>query len=61
VRTNSIQKHLFYGALLVVVFLGSLSSVFRDDFETKVVSVVCASILFVIASLLYLQRHRALP
>ena len=60
-ESRRIQKHLFYGALLVWVFIGSLSSVFRDDVEAKVVSVICASILFVLASLHYVQRHRALP
>lgn len=58
--TRLIQKHLFYGTFLVLVFLGSLSSVFREDFEAKVVSVACASILFVLAALHYVQRHRAL-
>ena len=52
----SIQKHLFYGTILVLLYLGSLSSVFRDDDEAKVVSVVCATMLFALSVLYYLSR-----
>ena len=55
------RKHLLYGTLLVCAFLGSVSSVFRDDFAAKVVSVVCASILFTGAALYYVRHHRSLP
>lgn len=56
-----IRKHIFYGTLLVCLFLGSLSSVFRDDFSGKAVSVVCATILFAISVTHYVWRHRSQP
>ena len=55
------QKHMFYGTLLVLLFLGTLSAVFRADFGSKVVTVVCASILFAIAVVHYVWRHRSFP
>ncbi len=60
-ETRVIRKHLFYGTLLVFLFLGSLSSVFRGDMPAKVVSITCASILFFLAARYYAHRHRALP
>jgi hypothetical protein len=59
-KPSLIQKHLFYGTLLVLIFLGSLSGVFRTDTEAKVVSVVCATILFGLAMVLYLRRNGTL-
>jgi hypothetical protein len=56
-----IQKRLFYGTLLIIVFLGSLSSVFRAELEAKLVSVVCSGILFVFAALYCFRGRRALP
>ena len=58
---NGFQKHLFYGTLLVLLFLGSLSAVFRTDFEAKVATVVCASILFVTSIAHYVSRNRSFP
>ena len=52
----AIQKHLFYGTILVLLYLGSLGSVFRDDFEAKVVSVSCATVLFALSVLYYVRR-----
>ena len=52
----TIQKHLFYGTMLILGYLGSLGSVFRDDFEAKVVSVACATVLFALSVLYYLRR-----
>jgi hypothetical protein len=60
-RSSSLNKHLFYGTMLVLLFLGSLGAVFRDDVEGKVVTVVCATVLFLIAILSYVRRHRLLP
>jgi hypothetical protein len=60
-RSNGFQKHLFYGTVLVLLFMGTLSSVFRADVEAKMVSTACASILFLIAIMQYVQRHRSLP
>ncbi len=57
-QTSSIQKHLFYGTLLVLLFLGTLSAVFRTDFEGKAVTVICATALFAIAVRQYLSSHR---
>ena len=51
-----IQKHLFYGTILVLLYLGSMSSVFRDDYEAKVVSMVCATGLFALSVAYYLSR-----
>ena len=55
-QTASIEKHLFYGTNLVLLYLGSLGSVFRNDDEAKVVSFVCATILFALSVLYYLNR-----
>lgn len=55
------QKHFFYGTLLALLFLGTLSAVFRTDFEAKVVTVVCAALLFAIAVAHYLRRHKFFP
>ena len=60
-QTSSFQKHLFYGTALVLLFLGSLSAVFRTDFAGKAVTVVCATILFAIAVAHYVWRHRSFP
>ncbi len=46
---------------LLLLFLGTLSAVFRTDFEGKIVTAVCAAILFVIAVKYYLSHHRSLP
>jgi hypothetical protein len=56
-----IRKHIFYGTLLVCLFLGTLGSVFRGDFTGKAVTVVCAAILFAISVAHYIWRHRSLP
>ena len=53
----TIQKHLFYGTLLVLLYLGSLSSVFRDDKTGAVVTVVCATVLFVLSLLFYIKER----
>ena len=58
---SPIQKDLFYGTLLVCLFLGSLSSVFRDDLTGKIVSIACVTILFAVAVWHYLSRHRSFP
>jgi len=60
-RTGDIRKHLFYGTVLILLFMGSLGSVFRDDFTGKVVTVVCSTILFSIAVVHYVWRHRLFP
>ena len=60
-QNSRFQKHLFYGTLLVLLFMGTLSSVFRDDWEGKVVSVVCAITLFAVAVGYYILKHRSLP
>ena len=60
-QTRSIQKHLFYGTLLTLLFLGTLSAVFRTDVTGKVVTVVCATILFAIAVAHYVWRHKSFP
>jgi predicted membrane protein len=60
-RPEMMQKHLFCGTLLLLLFMGSLSSVFRADFEAKVVTVVCATILFGISVLHYALRNARLP
>lgn len=54
----TIQKHIFYGTVLILLYLGSLSSVFRADIESKVVTIVCATVLFVLSVLFYIS-HRA--
>ncbi len=59
--TTGFQKHIFYGTLLVCLFLGTLCAVFRADFEAKVVTVVCATILFAISIAHYVSRHRSFP
>lgn len=59
--TTGFQKHIFYGTTLVLLFLGTLSPVFRADFEAKIVSVVCATILFVLSVAHYVCPHRSLP
>ena len=61
VKRLNVQKHLFYGTLLILLLLGALGSVFRSDFEAKVVSAVCATVLFAISGLSYFRRHGALP
>ncbi|MBA3527481.1 MAG: hypothetical protein M3438_06740 [Pseudomonadota bacterium] len=61
VGSGELQKHLFYGTALILLFIGTLSSVFRDDIEAKVVSVVSASILLFVAALHYVRRHQSLP
>ncbi len=56
----SIQKHLFYGTFLVLLYLGSLSSVFRDDYVAKVVSAGCSTTLFALSLLYYVSRKARL-
>ncbi|MGN6499759.1 MAG: hypothetical protein ACTHKM_06400 [Tsuneonella sp.] len=60
-QTTALQKHLFYGTLLILLFLGTLSAVFRSDIAGKIVTVVCAAILFGIAVVHYVGRHKSLP
>jgi hypothetical protein len=57
----NVQKHFFYGTLLVLLLLGALGSVFRSDLEAKVVAAVCSTILFAIVGLSHFRRHRDLP
>ena len=61
VETHPLQKHLFYGTVLVLLFLGTMSSVFRTDIEAKIISVACASVLFLISVRHYVRWHRSLP
>ncbi len=56
-----LRKHMFYGVVLVMLFIGSLSSVFRGDFDAKVVSVICSTSLFVMAALLYVKHNKRFP
>ena len=60
-RPERIQKHLFYLTLLVLLLMGSLSSVFRNDFGAKVVTTVCAATLFGLAVLHYVRLNTKLP
>jgi hypothetical protein len=60
-RLRSLENHMFNGTGLVMLFLGSLSTVFRDDIEAKVVSVVCSTTLFLMAVLSYVRRQRQVP
>ena len=56
----TIQKNLLYGTVLILLYLGSLSSVFRDDMTGKAVTVVCATALFALSVLYHLsQRTRS--
>ena len=58
---SGVQKHLFYGTLLVLIFIGSVSAIFREDEAAKIVAGVCCIILFVMAILLYRREHSRLP
>ncbi len=58
-KPAAVQKHLFHGTLLVLLFLGALSSVFRTDFGGKVVTTVCVFVLFSLSVLNYVRRQRA--
>ena len=60
-QTHPLQKHLFYGTLLVLLLLGAMSGVFRTDVTAKIVSVVCAGVLFLISVSHYVRWHRSLP
>lgn len=60
-RTTRLEKHLFYGTLLVLLFMGTLGSVLRDDLTGKVVTAVCGTILFAMAVVHYVSRHRSFP
>jgi hypothetical protein len=53
----TIQKHLFYGTVLVLLYLGSLSSVFRDDTTGRVFTLVCATVLFALSVLFYISQR----
>ena len=56
-----IRKHIFYVTIIILLFMGALGSVFRSDFEAKVVSVVCALILALIGLISYFRASKTLP
>lgn len=56
----AIRKHIFYATLLALLFMGALASVFRSDFEAKVVTCVCVAILTLISSIYYVRNHKQL-
>ncbi|WP_208631775.1 hypothetical protein [Rhizorhabdus wittichii] len=58
---SAVQKHLFYGTLLTLAFIGSLSAIFREDLVAKVIAGACSTTLFVLAALLYCREHKRLP
>jgi len=50
-------KHIFYGSLIVVLFLGSVSSVFRTDLAAQIVAIFSSLILTTCTALYYRQNH----
>lgn len=58
---RSTRKHIFYGTLLMMLFIGALSSVFRADYEARIVTVVCVGVLATLSLWLYVGKHRSLP
>ena len=56
----SIRKHMFYGTILLLMFMGSLAGVFRNDFEAKVVNFICVAILTAICLISYINSHKRL-
>ena len=52
---SNVRKWIFYYTLIIMLFIGSISAVWRDDAEAKWVSVVSA---FISAILLVFSFHR---
>ena len=60
-QAKDLRKHLFYGTLLILLFIVALSSVFRPDLAGKIVTIACATILFIISAFYYFRSHHSLP
>lgn len=57
---KNIRKHVFYIGIMLILFLGSLSAIFRDDFQGDLVSAICCSVISLIMVYAYMNHHKQL-
>ncbi len=56
----ALRKHVFYVTVIILLFMGSIGSVFRSDFEAKIVSVICALALTLVGLISYFRARNEL-